>query len=79
VSHRAAGARRKRNVLRQIWTQENCGPRKEIAASGRRMGHSIKVARHRGHNRKRYNQDNVVKKPGKDDVREKTLEGPGIK
>jgi hypothetical protein len=50
----------KRNVFRIIRTQGNCGPRKELAAAGRRMVHSTKMARRRGHDRKRKDQDNVV-------------------
>jgi hypothetical protein len=60
VSHRAAMAWRKRNVFRKIRTRGNCGPWRELAAAGRRMTHSTKVARRRGHDRKRYDQDNVV-------------------
>jgi hypothetical protein len=37
VTHPAAVARHKMNVFRKIRTQRNCGPRKELAASGRRM------------------------------------------
>jgi hypothetical protein len=36
VSRHAAVARRKRNIFRKIRTQENCGPRKELVAAGRR-------------------------------------------
>jgi hypothetical protein len=60
VSRRAAVVRRKRNVFRKIRTQGNCGPWKELAAAGSRMTQSKKVARRRGHDRKRYDQDNVV-------------------
>jgi hypothetical protein len=48
------------NVFRKIWTQENCGPLKELAAAGRRMTHSTKVARRRRRDRKRYDQEDVV-------------------
>jgi hypothetical protein len=65
VSRRAAVARRKRNVFRKIRTQRNCALWKELAAAGRRMTHSTKVARRMGHNRKRYDQNNVVQETWK--------------
>jgi hypothetical protein len=66
VSHHAAVAWRKRNVIRKIQTQGNCGPWKELAAASRRATHSIKVARPRGYDRKRYDQDNLVQETWKD-------------
>jgi hypothetical protein len=60
VSHCAAVARSKRNVFRKIWTQRKCGPWKELATASRRLIQSPKVAWHRGHDDKRYDQDNVV-------------------
>jgi hypothetical protein len=54
VSRHARVAWCKRNVFRKIEAQENRGLRKELAAAGRRMTHSTKVAQHRGHNRKKY-------------------------
>jgi hypothetical protein len=65
MTRHAAVARRKRNVFRKIWTQGNCGPRNELATAGRRMTHSTKVAWHRGHDRKRYDQDIVVQETWK--------------
>jgi hypothetical protein len=54
VSRRATVAWRKRNIFRKSWTPRNCGPRKEVTASGmkitccaghKRMGeHKNKVA-----------------------------------
>jgi hypothetical protein len=37
----------KRNILREIRTQGNCGPRKELAAAGRRMTCCANVAQQR--------------------------------
>jgi hypothetical protein len=54
-------ARRNRNVFRKILIQGSCGLRKELAAASLRMTHDTKVAR-----RGRYEQDDVVKKHGKD-------------
>jgi hypothetical protein len=48
MSHRAAVARRKRNIFRKIRTQGNCGPRKELDAAGRKMTRSAKVAQCKG-------------------------------
>jgi hypothetical protein len=42
VSSRATVARRKRNLLRRIGTQENCGPRKKLYAAGMRKGPKCK-------------------------------------
>jgi hypothetical protein len=36
VSHHAKGARQKRKLVRRMGTQENCGPRKELTATGMR-------------------------------------------
>jgi hypothetical protein len=44
VSRRARVAWRKRNLLRKIGTQENCGPRKEFAAAGIKTIHCAGVA-----------------------------------
>jgi hypothetical protein len=60
VSRHAAVIWHKRNVFRNIWAQGNCGLWKELAAAGRRMTHSTEVAQRRGHDRKRYDQDDVV-------------------
>jgi hypothetical protein len=51
VSRRAAVARRKRNVFGKIRAQGNCGPRKQLAAAGRRITDSTKVARRKGQNK----------------------------
>jgi hypothetical protein len=48
VSRRAAAVRRKRNLFRKILTQRNYGPRKELAAGGRKMTHCAKVAQRKG-------------------------------
>jgi hypothetical protein len=65
VSHHAAVARRKENVFRKIQIRGNCGLRKELAAAGRRMTHSRKVAQCRGHNCKRYDWGDVVQETRK--------------
>jgi hypothetical protein len=49
VSHRAAVARRKRNVFRKILTQGHCGPRKESATAGRNITRCARVAQLMGH------------------------------
>jgi hypothetical protein len=41
-------ARHKRNVFRRIRTQGKCGPRKELAAAGRKMTHCAKVEQSKG-------------------------------
>jgi hypothetical protein len=56
---------RKRNVFRKIWTQGNCGPQNELAAAGK-MAQSTKVAWLRGHDRKKYDQHNVVQETQKE-------------
>jgi hypothetical protein len=48
VSRRAAVTRRKKNIFRKIRTQVNCGPRKELAATGRKMTHCAEVAQPKG-------------------------------
>jgi hypothetical protein len=53
VSRHAKVAWRKMNLIRQIWTEVNCGSRSTFSAAGRRMTRRAKVARCRGHNRKR--------------------------
>jgi hypothetical protein len=65
MSRRAAVARRKANVFIKIQTQGNCGPWKELAAADRKMTQGTKVAWRRGHDRKRYNQDDVVQETQK--------------
>jgi hypothetical protein len=65
VFRHAAVARHKRNVFRKIQTQGNCRLRKESAAGNRRMTHSTKAARRRGHDSKTYDQDNVVQETQK--------------
>jgi hypothetical protein len=60
VSHRAAVAWCKRNVFRKIWTEVYCGPQTTLTAADKiRMTHRAKVAWHRGHDHKLYDQDNV--------------------
>jgi hypothetical protein len=39
---------RKRNLVRRIGTQENCGSRKKFSPTGIRMTHRAKVARRKG-------------------------------
>jgi hypothetical protein len=51
VFNRAAVAHCKRNILRKIRTQGNCGLRKELTAAGRKM------TRYAGHRRKGKNKD----------------------
>jgi hypothetical protein len=60
VSRRAAVARHKGNIFRKIRTQGNCGPRKELAAAGRKMICCAKVAQ-----RKRQGKDKVAPKTSK--------------
>jgi hypothetical protein len=60
VSHHEAVAWCKRYVFRKIQTQGNCEPQKGLAAASKRMTYSTKVAWHRGHNDRRYDQDSVV-------------------
>jgi hypothetical protein len=66
----------KRNVFRKIQTQGNCGPWKELATAGRMMTQSTKVVQHRGHNRKRYDQDNVAQENWKGRTFRKRRKGP---
>jgi hypothetical protein len=60
VSRCAKVAWQKRKLVRKIWTQGNCGSWKELAVARREMTHHAEVARRRGHNHKRYDQDNVA-------------------
>jgi hypothetical protein len=48
VSHCAKVAWRKRKLIRKIWIQESCEPRKELAVARREMAHCAKVARRKG-------------------------------
>jgi hypothetical protein len=60
VSRYAKVAWRKRKLVRKIRTQGNYGSRKETAVARREMTHCAEVARRRGHNPKRYDQDTVA-------------------
>jgi hypothetical protein len=60
VSRRAKVAWRKRNIIRKIRMQASRESRKELAVARREMIHRVKVARHRGRDRKIYDQDNVA-------------------
>jgi hypothetical protein len=44
VSRRAAVAWRRRNIFRNLRTQGNCGPRKELAAAGKMLAHCTGIA-----------------------------------
>jgi hypothetical protein len=59
VSRRAKVGWRKRKLVRRIRTQGNYGWRKEFVVARREMTHRAEVARRRGHDRERYDQDNV--------------------
>jgi hypothetical protein len=71
VSCHAAVAWSKRNVLRNIRTQENCGSRKELAAAGRMMTRVTGVARHKGHGSKKQTKDDAGKGTQKERTDEK--------
>jgi hypothetical protein len=60
VSRRAKVAWQKSNLIRKIRIQVSLESRKELAVARRKMMHRAKVARRRGHDRKRYDQDNVA-------------------
>jgi hypothetical protein len=60
-----SSARSKRNDFREMRTQGNYEPRIRLVPAGRRMTLSTKVARRRGHDHKRRDQDNVVQTFGK--------------
>jgi hypothetical protein len=65
VSCHATVAWRKRNVLRSIAIQRSHELWNKLAADGIRMTHRAKVARRRGHDRKLYDQDNVIQRTQK--------------
>jgi hypothetical protein len=46
-------------------TRGICGSRRKLAAACRKMTHSAEVARRRGHDRRRYDQDDVVQETRK--------------
>jgi hypothetical protein len=60
VFHRAKVAWQKRKLVRKFQTQEICGSRKELSVAHREIMHRAKVAWCRGHNHKRYDQDNAA-------------------
>jgi hypothetical protein len=65
VSLRAAVTRRKGNVFRKIRTQWNCRPRKELAATGRKMACCGKVAQRKRHELHGQGKENVSPKTSK--------------
>jgi hypothetical protein len=66
----------KRNVLRKIVTQGNCGPRKRLTATGIRMTRCAKVARGREHGLQRQGKDDIAPKTQKQQKEEGLWKGP---
>jgi hypothetical protein len=60
VSHYAAVAQRKGNVIRKFRSQGNCGPWKELATASRKMTHCAGVAWPKEHRHKGQNEDDVA-------------------
>jgi hypothetical protein len=59
TSRHATVAWRKRNITRNIWTQEHCGSRRIFAATSRGMARCAGVSQRGGHDGKRHGQVNV--------------------
>jgi hypothetical protein len=68
----------KRNFFRKIRTQGSRELWKKLAANRIRMTHHAKVARHRGHGRKLYDQDNVGQRTQKGWTSRMRLEKAGM-
>jgi hypothetical protein len=68
VSRHATVTWRQRNLIRQIWTEVNCGPQSTLAAAGRRMPAVQKwhEAQNTGYRSKKIT---LHRKPGKDERR----------
>jgi hypothetical protein len=68
----------KKEPLRKIGTQENCGRRKELAAAGVRTTRCVKVARGREHGRQRQGRRHCPENPERTNGGGYTFEGRGM-